>query len=301
MKQSSKDFFRMFTDAGGGPDAMLDGYLYLRWISRYLYHLRRGIEGSALCPDDGGEAVDELIEASIRTMLPGLMKRETSTYHGKVVTLEEAGRVVTIGREVSLPSLPETVIPYSRARDLILRDPDHITVIDCPCRTSKEGHCTPVDVCMVVGEPFAGFLLEHGTANARKLDREEALATLEETDRRGWVHSAWFKESLAGRFWVICNCCRCCCMAMKSHFLSIPMIASSGYLCSVGESCTGCGDCDGACPFGALTVGVTAAVDPEKCMGCGICRRRCGAGALSLVEGHGGIRPLGEVLPRDCA
>lgn len=292
MDQPTKEFFAMF-EGGAAPDMAMDGYIYLRWIGRYISHLRKGIEGKAHMPEvDGGEAVDELIQVSVRKLVPQLMSRETSPYHGKVLPLAEAERLVSIDRDITLPSLPETIIPYVKARDLILKNPDHIAVIDCPCRTSRETHCEPVDVCMIVGEPFVGFVLKHSVANARRLDRDEALRILKGTDERGWVHSAWFKENLGNRFWVICNCCRCCCMAMKGHFMKLPMIAPSGYRCTVDDSCSGCGECAESCPFGALRIEDRAVVDPEKCMGCGVCRRRCGTGALSLEKDPSRGEPL---------
>ncbi len=292
MKRSTKEFFDMFA-GGNDTGVMMDGYLYLRWIGRYLYHLRKSTGLKAVPPvDDGGEAVDELIQASVAKLLPELTRRETSPYHGKMLTLGDAKKLVSIDREIALPALSETVIPYAKARDLILKNPDHLAVIDCPCRTSRDGHCEPVDVCMLVGEPFVGFALEHGVANARAIDRDEALAILERTDDLGWTHSAWFKESLGDRFWVICNCCACCCMSMKAHSLGIPMIAPSGYRCAAGDGCTGCGACVDACPFGAITLDGKAAVDAARCMGCGVCVRRCETGALSLVRDESTGEPL---------
>ncbi|HEX2958993.1 MAG TPA: fibronectin type III domain-containing protein [Chitinispirillaceae bacterium] len=47
--------------------------------------------------------------------------------------------------------------------------------------------------------------------------------------------------------------------------------------------CTGCGDCRGACTFGALTiVNRKAVIDPSKCNGCGKCTSRCRRGAIKL-------------------
>lgn len=297
MKESTKEFLSMF-DKSEAADTMMDGYLYLRWIHRFLCRLRESTgDKPAATPSDGGDAVEELIQASVHKLMPRLMSRETSPYHGKILTLKDAAKLVSIDRDLSLPSLPETIIPYKIARDLVLKNPGHIAVIDCPCRTSREGHCTPVDVCMIVGDPFAEFVIEHRVGNARQIDREEALVLLRDCDERGWTHSAWFKENLGNRFWVICNCCGCCCMSMKAHAMGIPMIASSGYRCTVGGDCTGCGDCVDACPFGALSVHGTAVVDAAKCMGCGICESRCPSGALSLTRDGAAGEPLDiEVL-----
>jgi ferredoxin len=56
--------------------------------------------------------------------------------------------------------------------------------------------------------------------------------------------------------------------------------------------CQGCGLCEEACQFEALTVDETAIVNAFRCLGCGVCVLACPEGALALVH-----RPAGEVLP----
>ena len=62
------------------------------------------------------------------------------TYHGKVVPLEQASQLVTINKSIDLGDL-EQVIPYTRARDIVLLNPDHIVVLECPCRASRTNPC----------------------------------------------------------------------------------------------------------------------------------------------------------------
>jgi hypothetical protein len=71
-------------------------------------------------------------------------------YHGKVLPLETARQLVSINKEIRLENL-EQVIPFEKARDIILKNPDHIAVIDCPCRKGMESPCLPLDVCMIIG------------------------------------------------------------------------------------------------------------------------------------------------------
>jgi ferredoxin len=205
------------------------------------------------------------------------------TYHGKVVPLSAATQLVTVKEDVRLPDL-EQVIPYDRARDIMLKNPDHIVVLDCPCRSGRANPCLPLDVCMIVGEPFASFVAEHHPQRSRWITSSEAIQILRAEDERGHVHHAFFKDAMLGRFYAICNCCNCCCGAMYAHHNGTPMLASSGYICLVDEdSCIGCGDCHDFCQFSALTIdnGFTA-VDEDLCMGCGVCLSKCEQGALSL-------------------
>jgi len=216
-----------------------------------------------------------------------------NSYHGKVVPLEAAARLVTVGEEIHLTDL-EQVIPYAHARDIVLRNPDHIVVLECPCRASRPNPCQPLDVCLIVGEPFASFVAEHHPRRSRWIAQQEAVEILRAEHEGGHVHHAFFKDAMLDRFYAICNCCACCCGAMQAWQNGTPMLASSGYISQVDAGrCTGCGDCAGSCQFGALSVGDgLVAVDEALCMGCGVCVSKCEWSALSLVRDPSRGEPL---------
>ena len=215
------------------------------------------------------------------------------TYHGKVVPLEAARQLVTVEEDVRLTNL-EKVIPYALARDIVLQHPDHIVVLDCPCRVSRPAPCLPLDVCLVIGEPFASFIAEHHPERSRWITPDEAVAILRAEDERGHVHHAFFKDAMLGRFYAICNCCACCCGAMQAHRSGTPMLASSGYVSRVdADLCVGCGVCVDSCQFGALSVeDGAAAVAAAACMGCGVCVSQCAQGALALARDPARGEPL---------
>lgn len=207
------------------------------------------------------------------------------TYHGKVMPISAAKQLVSVQQDIRLENL-EHVIPYQKARDLILLEPTHIGVIDCPCRASRENPCLPMDVCIIVGEPFVGMILENHPKRARQISQGEALQILEAEEERGHVHHAFFKDAMLGRFYAICNCCSCCCGAMQAHQHGTPMLASSGYLAVVDEGlCIGCSACVDLCQFGAISIPeITATINMQACMGCGVCVSHCSQDAIQLIK-----------------
>jgi ferredoxin len=262
----------------------IHGYVYGRWPYLYI-GIGKGDHPLAkrLAPTLGW------INRLITKRKPGESAQSdigfADTYHGKVVPLETARRLVSIDEQIRIPDL-EQVIPYKRARSIILQNPDHIVVLDCPCRSARPDPCLPLDVCLIVGEPFASFVHEHHPDRSRPITREEALAILKAEDERGHVHHAFFKDAMLDRFYAICNCCECCCGAMHAQRSGTPMLASSGYVSQVDpDLCMGCGDCSEYCQFHALeVVDDVSHVIYDKCMGCGVCTSKCDHGALSLVR-----------------
>jgi len=214
-------------------------------------------------------------------------------YHGKVVTLDAAKQLVTVKNEVDL-TLPEQIIPYTNAKDIILQNPDHIVVLECPCRAARSNPCQPLDVCLIIGEPFASFVSEHHPRRSRWISSDEAMDILQAEHERGHVHHAFFKDAMLGRFYAICNCCTCCCGAMQAQRHGIPMLISSGYISQVDvELCTGCGDCANICQFNAVSVNQNkAVVDIETCMGCGVCLSVCKQKAHTLILDPKKPKPL---------
>jgi ferredoxin len=278
----------------------LHGYVYGRWpylyigigvgehrVAKTLAPVFRFVStlGKAIRPNRTQLAV----EADARTKPAGI----ADTYHGKVMPLESARRLVLVNEDVVLHDL-EKVIPYTKARDIVLSNPQHILALECPCRAARPNPCLPLDVCLIIGEPFAAFVAEHHPRRSRWITQAEAIDILQAEEARGHVHHAFFKDAMLDRYYAICNCCACCCGAMQAQRHGTPMLASSGYICQLDESlCIGCGECVESCQFEALSLdGYTSRVDAEKCMGCGVCVTHCAQGALSLERDAAKGEPL---------
>lgn len=271
----------------------LHGYVYARWPYLYI-----GIGTGEHPLAKMAKPVAGWLDLLIRRQAAGNAGSNAGigfadTYHGKVVTLEAATELVRVEQDVDLGDL-EQIVPYALARDIILQHPDHIVALDCPCRVSRPNPCMPLDVCLIIGEPFASFVSEHHPERTRWISRDDAEHILVEEHERGHVHHAFFKDAMLGRFYAICNCCTCCCGAMQAHFNGVPMLASSGYISQVDEEqCIGCGECIDACQFGALDLyGGRSRVDWDACMGCGVCVDKCSQGALALVRDERKGTPL---------
>lgn len=260
----------------------LHGYLYARWPYLYI--------GVALGDRPLSRVLAPFFLFISSLLSPVRDEPEDSglawadSYHGKVVPLEEAKRLVAIKEDIEIKDL-EKVIPYSRAKDIILKNPDRIAVLDCPCRTARENPCQPIDVCLIIGDPFVSFMLEHQPKKSRQISSQEAMEILEAEHKRGHVSHAFFKDAMLNRFYAICNCCSCCCGAFQAHNSGTPMLMSSGYTASINpELCEGCGICVEFCQFDAIQLREgTALVNSEACFGCGVCVDKCAQEAAKLI------------------
>ncbi len=282
MKDSTKRASRMLgTD---NAEKAIHMYLYARYLPHYVYHLSRAsglVERKP--PFEIPPEIEEMIEIITRKVSKDIVSTETSTYHGKIIPHKQAIDLISVDEDIEFKNL-EKIVPYNIARDIILENPLKIAVFDCACRLLHNNPCEPIDVCMAVGDPLASFLVEHEVLGARMVSVDEAAQILEAEHKRGRVHGAYFKDVVGDRFYALCNCCACCCVGMKAWTrLRIPIICHSGYSPVVSNECDACGECERACPFGAIHMEETSVIDADRCMGCGVCEGNCPIGAITLI------------------
>ncbi|HEY3375569.1 MAG TPA: 4Fe-4S dicluster domain-containing protein [Candidatus Aquicultor sp.] len=260
----------------------LHSYFYFKWTSVYLKPIRYVLERPGIFP---------------QWFYQGAGNRLMHTHHGKVVTNETAKRLIDVKQPIELTN-PEQVLPYKKARDIILANAEHLAVIDCPCRQIAENPCQPIDVCFVLGEPFVDFVIEHKKGNAKRLNVTQALEILEREHKRGRVHTAWFKDVAGDRLYSICNCCGCCCLGLKAVSYGFDLVSSSGFTAHIDDAqCMHCGVCAGVCHFGAIEVDESVNINADACRGCGVCVNACPTEAVSLKEDSAKPGPI--ILPRE--
>jgi len=133
---------------------LLHGLVYMRWPYLYIA-VGTGRHPWAKKLQPMMQWIGRRIEAAAGPAgQDGRKPGFADTYHGKVLPLEAARQLVHVQEDIRIENL-EQVIPYARARDIVMKNPEQIAVMDCPCRVSRPNPCTPLDVCLVVGEPFA--------------------------------------------------------------------------------------------------------------------------------------------------
>lgn len=283
-------------------------YLYMCYLHEFVSMILQGF-GSPLIPELAklDPEILEKLNAKREMILGNSASNQTSMYYSKVVPLDAAEQFVTQDVDVCM-EVPETIVPFKLARNVILNHPDAIAVGTCPCRyTNPECTCmpAPMEACIFLGDPHASFVAEHNP-RFRKITQKEAVEILEDCHKRGFVQCAYFKKDMGNRLYAVCNCCSCCCGGIKAAnlfnmgVLPFTNMAPSGYVARVGDECTACGECVEKCQFNAIIVNEDqgrAEVVFKNCMGCGVCEGTCPTGAvtLQLEPSKGGAFNLEEL------
>ncbi len=291
MKESTKKIFKLH---GLRVDRAVHNYIYFVFYDIYVK--------AALYATKAIVALFSRLEA-VKYVPEFIFDR----YHAKVLSrgditkiLEDLEETVVLG-----PDTTNRIVPYRHANKIVLREPTHLAVMDCPCKLEMDDPCQPVASCIAVGRPVVDFWMEHcGKYNVRRITREEALEIIDAHRRTGHINQAFFKVATGGSMGVLCNCCPKCCVAMKATKLArkikgahdISMYVPSGYTVTRdAEKCELCGACAEACHFGAIEIASGEyTYYPEKCYGCGLCVDGCPDDAISLVyeESKTGLIPL---------
>jgi NAD-dependent dihydropyrimidine dehydrogenase PreA subunit len=278
MKTATIGLFRLH--GWKGFLLFIDGYVYLKYIKLYVGTVSRAFG-----------LVSKIIGKRNKVLFLPVIRFLTSRYHGKVMLLNDAKKIVRLNRDVAVPkSLAETVIPFDMANQLIFRNPDAIAAIECACRNARKHDCQPANKCIIIGEPYVSFVMQQKAANPIKLTKDEALELLKTCKEKGYVQNAYFKDGVGNQMYAICNCCPECCVSIGAHKMFARLgiledsLAQSGYVAYVNESqCKGHGACAKKCPFGAISVkDGRSCVEEKLCMGCGTCAESCPEGAIVM-------------------
>jgi len=180
------------------------------------------------------------------------------------------------------------VIPLEEAK-MILGSLAAEPIIEnyCMCRWMqrgiKERCCINFGVLSGVIEKLPRFIPENAKV---RITREEAIARLEEHNRKGYVASVWFQP--VPYINAICSCesPECGGLRLRNDF-GLNTIYKAEYVMRVDpDKCQACGGCVRMCQFGAIRLIPSLGrviVDINRCFGCGVCRHECEHGAIELI------------------
>lgn len=189
-------------------------------------------------------------------------------HFGQVVTIEDLRELV--GKAATVVRLP------------------------CACRwasTKKENRC-----CYSVSYSADAWYQDldmsyFGLAQDQGLESlppAEAIGQMEALEKEGAVHTIW--TMITPFIGAICNCQPQDCLGLRTLSIDVETMFRGEKMAVVDEEqCVGCGDCEDACHFSAITsIEVSsehkAHIHASACFGCGLCRNVCPTDALSMTN-----------------
>lgn len=178
-----------------------------------------------------------------------------------------------------------SIAPYNQIREMVAAE-NIISLTQCICKKERGimGHnCTkPQEVCLMFGD-FARYFIDNNMA--RPITVEEAMNVLDLAEKNALVLNA---SNTSRHLEAICCCCTCCCPFIRSLKLASNPAKNiqSNYRSAIDRDlCTGCEECLGICPLGAIKMEEgSAQLMANRCIGCGLCTTVCPVDAISMQE-----------------
>jgi ferredoxin len=201
-------------------------------------------------------------------LVQGMIDKAKKEHFGQVVTMEDIRELV--GRAATVVRLP------------------------CACRWAsmkKENRCcysvsySPDAWYKDLDMGYFGLAQDQGL---EALTPDEAIVQMEELEKEGAVHTIW--TMMTPFIGAICNCQPQDCLGLRTLAIDVETMFRGEQMAHVDEElCTGCGACEDACHFNAISSvefsgDHKAHIHSSACFGCGLCRNSCPTDALSMTE-----------------
>jgi Fe-S-cluster-containing hydrogenase component 2 len=219
----------------------------------------------------------------------------------RVLPVEEAVTGETEARTIPLGAkIPDRrqALPLDVISEVVKREEAWIAVAECYCRKTKDlvgkGCEHPLETCFTFNDLAQGLVK---TGYGRKIGYDEAMQILRQCEEAGLVHHI---DNCLEDARTLCNCCPCCCAAIKisgqrQEQGQTSIIAPSRYVAEHDAAkCTLQEDCVSRCPARARSIRSGRLVmEPALCTGCGLCVTACTQGANRMI-----LREQPSKIPR---
>ena len=202
------------------------------------------------------------------------------------------GTIVVPIREAIHPSIEVTT---SQEIIEIAKRAGLVGIMPCYCKTGvyRNPNCkAPVTSCMIMAE--GKYIQEiEKSEEFSQVPVKKIEEFLKKADEYGLVHQIVHFPG-PDYFYVICNCCDCCCAVLstykrlgnhiKQYGDEVYLVKPSAFIAKVdSDKCQGCGTCLTRCKFYAIEIKNNKSVTIEaNCKGCGLCATGCPNDARKL-------------------
>lgn len=204
------------------------------------------------------------------------------------ITGEGQRRTIHVGEDIEDT---RATLPIDVISEMVRKEP-LIAVAECYCRLSQGmlgRPCShPRETCFTFNE-LAQPLIEIGLA--RRIEAGEAIAILRNAEKAGLIHNV---DNCEGHLKSMCNCCPCCCPAVKAYERGIKNVGAPSRFRSVLDPalCNLCEACIPVCHMHAIRLDDGALLmDGERCIGCGHCASACPEEAIQMAPRSNPPRP----------
>lgn len=195
------------------------------------------------------------------------------------------GRVIPLYKNINVDL---RFLPTEEILEILSRS-NVVGIGKCYCRSvqrryNKPNCDHPLYTCIYLSFGKSLYEIPNKSINLKKVSKEEIVRLFQECDERGLVHQLIYFPS-PQFYYVICNCCPCCCVVMNKFIKSgSPQMIKSDFIAETNlNECRNCGECEKWCYFGARKmINGKFQFDPIRCFGCGICISKCPNNAIIL-------------------
>ncbi len=134
MKESTKKIFKAH---GWRVDRAFHNYIYYAYYHVYVRALVGAFDGVAwlLSRLDPGGRTYKCIDGMKDKAAGAVFSR----YHGKVLFHGDVTKIFQLDEHIALgPDTTNRIVPYKYAKDIVLSEPQHMAVMECPCKARME-------------------------------------------------------------------------------------------------------------------------------------------------------------------